>query len=237
MCGRFTQRFSRAQAQSFAGLAGPAVVLTPRYNVAPGQAVAAVRACGGERRLSMLRWGLIPAWSRLPAGGRGRAGPRPINARAETAATKPMFREAFRARRCLIPADGFYEWAHRGGVKQPYLIEQADGGLMAFAGLRECWRVPEDAALPPSVAAAAPGETLETCAILTTAACAAMAPVHHRMPAVLPPEAFGPWLEGQDVPLGPASDVELTLRPVGRWVNNPAHEGPRCVEPPEAARV
>ena len=224
MCGRFTQRFSWPEVRRFLDLAGPAGELTPRYNVAPGQAVAAARSRDGENRLSALRWGLIPSWSRLPPARR------PINARAETAAEKPMFRDAFRSRRCVIPADGFYEWARRGGVKQPYLIGRADGGLMAFAGLWERWRVPEAGALPKFLAGAAPGDAVETCAILTTAASAAVAAVHHRMPVIVPPSSFGPWLDGHDIPLKPASDIELTLQPVGAWVNSPAHDDPRCVE-------
>ena len=225
MCGRFTQMHSWREVQRFLDVVGRPVDLTPRYNVAPGQRVAAVRSREGERRLSMLRWGLIPSWSRLPVARR------PINARAETVAEKPMFRNAFRTRRCLIPADGFYEWAKRGRVKQPYFIGRGDGGPMAFAGIWERWRVPEGAALPRFLAGASPGEAVETFAILTTEANAAMAPVHHRMPAILAPESFAPWLDGRPVPLGPASDVELTLRPVGTWVNNPAHDDARCVEP------
>ncbi len=125
------------------GLSGPAAGLAPRYNVAPGQAVAAARADDrGRRQLHMLRWGLIPSWSRLPAGSTWLTGFRPINARLETAAAKPMFRSAFRTRRCLIPADGYYEWTGRSGSRQPYLISRADGGVMVFAGLWERWRVP-----------------------------------------------------------------------------------------------
>ncbi len=225
MCGRFTQMASWREVHGFMNLMGPPVELTPRYNVAPGQSVAAVRDRDGERRLSMLRWGLIPSWSRLPAARR------PINARAETAAEKPMFRSAFRTRRCLIPADGFYEWAQRGGVKQPYFIARDDGQPMAFAGIWERWRVPEGELLPRFLAGAAPGDTLEPFAILTTEASAAMAPIHHRMPAILPAESFGPWLDGESVPLGPATGVELSLRPVSTWVNNPANDDPRCVEP------
>lgn len=225
MCGRFTQRFSWPEVRRFLDLGGPAAELTPRYNVAPGQAVAAVRPRDGENRLCALHWGLIPSWSRLPPARR------PINARVETAADKPMFRGAFRARRCLIPADGFYEWARRDGAKQPHLIGRADGGLMAFAGLWERWRVPEAGVLPRFLAGAAPGDAVETCAILTAAATAAVAPVHHRMPLIVPPASFGPWLDGRAVPLEPPPDIELTLRPVGTRVNNPAHDDPRCIEP------
>ena len=103
---------------------------------------------------------------------------------------------------------------------------------MAFAGIWERWRVPDGAVLPRFLAGASPGDAVETFAILTTEANAAMAPVHRRMPAILAPESFGPWLDGQPVTLGPASDVELSLRPVGAWVNNPAHDDARCPEPP-----
>lgn len=226
MCSRFTQRFSWREVHSFLDVAGPAVELAPRYNAAPGQAAAAVRSDRGVRRLAMLRWGLIPSWSRHPPARR------PINARAETAADKPMFRDAFRSRRCLIPVDGFYEWAARSGVKQPYLIGRADGGLMAFAGLWERWRIPADGPLPGFLSGAAPGDAVETFAILTATACAAIAPVHHRMPVILPPASFGPWLEGQAVALSGARGAELTLRPVGTRVNNPVHDDPRCIEPP-----
>lgn len=217
--------FSWPDVHRFLNLTGPALDLRPRYNVAPGQDVAAVRADNGERRLSMLRWGLIPAWSRTP-----NIAYRLINARAETAATKPAFRAAYRYRRCLIPADGFYEWARHGATRQPYLIGRKDGSTMAFAGLWEQWRVREGIKLPRSLAELAPGETLETCTILTTAANETVAPVHERMPVILPPESFDAWLGGGAVELGPCPAREIVVRAVGTWVNNPSNDDPRCVE-------
>ena len=122
MCGRFTQRLSWRELHELMDLIGAAQNLRPRYNVAPGQNIAAVRLADGGRRLSMLRWGLIPAWAKEP-----NIGYRMINARAETAYEKPAFRAAFRARRCLIPADGFYEWARQGKTRQPWLFQMKQG--------------------------------------------------------------------------------------------------------------
>ena len=216
MCGRFTQTFAWDQADRLLGLSGPPLNLRPRYNVAPGQDVAVVRADrGGRRRFSMLRWGLIPAWARDP-----RIGHRLINARAETARSKPSFRAAFASRRCLVPADGFYEWKREGAAKRPWLIRMKDGGPFAFAGLWERWSAPGGRA-----------EALETFAILTTAANEAVAPIHHRMPVILAPEAFGSWLAGAEVPLGPYPPEAMTAWPVSAFVNRSANDDPRCVEP------
>ena len=206
-------------------LTGPALNLRPRYNVAPGQDVAAVRTAEDGRRLSMLRWGLIPFWSRDP-----NIGYRMINARAETAAGKPAFRAAYRARRCLIPADGFYEWQRNGKVRQPWYFGLNDGGLMAFAGLWERWTIPDGIKLPRSLAERAPGDAVESCTILTTAANETLAPVHHRMPVILPPDAFDPWLDGQPVALDPYPADAMTLQPVSTWVNKVSNDDPRCAE-------
>ena len=207
-------------------LTGPALNLRPRYNVAPGQNIAAVRSEDGDRRLSMLRWGLIPVWSKKP-----NIGYSLINARSETVASKPAFRAAYRARRCLIPADGFYEWVRRGSVKQPYLIGRKDGGMMAFAGLWERWFIPEEVPLPASLAELAPGDALETCTILTTTANETLAQVHHRMPVILPSESFGPWLDGQAVALDPWPAQEITFQAVTTRVNKASNDDPGCVEP------
>lgn len=207
-------------------LAGPALNLRPRYNVAPGQNVAAVRTGEDGRRLSMLRWGLIPVWSREP-----NTGYRLINARAETVAVKPAFRAAYRARRCLIPADGFYEWARQGAAKRPYLIGRKDGGMMAFAGLWEHWFVPDAIALPRSLAELQPGDAVESCTILTTAANERLASLHHRMPVILAPESFDPWLDGQAVALDPYPAEEMTVQAVSDRVNKASNDDRRCVEP------
>ena len=154
-----------------------------------------------------------------------------INARSETAAEKPSFRAAFRNRRCLIPADGFYEWQRRGGVRQPWLFGLRHGAPFAFAGLWEQWRIPEGTALTGSLAERNPGDAVETCTILTTAANETVAPVHGRMPVILPPDAWEPWLAGGDVTLAPYPEDDMTAHPVSTLVNKAANEDPRCVEP------
>ena len=225
MCGRFTQRFSWREVRAFLHLGGgPAANLRPRYNLAPSQNAAVVRYDGGERRLSMLRWGLIPAWAKDPG-----IGHKLINARAETAAAKPSFRAAFSKRRCLVPADGFYEWRREGLVRQPWLVAPRDGGLMAFAGLWERWRVPEDAVLRGSLAERRSGDVVETFTILTTEANDTMRALHHRMPVILPPDAFEPWLAGGDLRLGSAPGTLLGMHRVGRRVNNARDDDPECV--------
>lgn len=226
MCGRFTQISSWREIYELLGLTGPAANLRPRYNVAPGQDVAAVRMAGDGRRLAMLRWGLIPSWAKEP-----KIAYKLINARAETAGEKPSFRAAMRARRCLIPADGFYEWTRRGKARQPWLIAPEDGVPFVFAGLWERWTVPRGAALTGSLAEYRPGEAIETCTVLTTEANEVLARVHHRMPVILPREAFEPWLGGDAVELGPYPGDGMRVHPVSMLVNKPANDDPRCVEP------
>ncbi len=242
MCGRYSQRLSWSDLHELMDLVGPPLNLRPRYNVAPSQDVAVARAAdpgsqsagpgprsgeaGEGRTLSMMRWGLIPAWAKDHA-----IGHRLINARSETAAQKPSFRSAFRRRRCLIPADGFYEWQRRGGTRQPWLFGLRGGAPFVFAGLWERWTVPEGAALTGSLAERSPGDAVETCTILTTAANETVAPVHGRMPVILPPDAWDAWLAGDDVPLGPYPADHMTAWPVSTHVNRPANDDPRCVEP------
>ena len=225
MCGRFTQRYSWREVHAFLSLRGPSRNLRPRYNIAPSQEVAAVRAGEHGRGLSMLRWGLIPGWASDV-----RIGYKLINARAETARTKPSFRAAFRARRCLIPADGFYEWTGRGSARQPWLIGLEDGALFAFAGLWERWTVPAGQALPASLAEYGPGDAIETCTILTTPANEALASLHHRMPVILSPDEFDPWLAGENVPLDPCPPEPMVLHRVGTRVNSASNDDPQCVE-------
>ncbi|MDE0147915.1 MAG: SOS response-associated peptidase [Rhodospirillaceae bacterium] len=226
MCGRFTQLRSWAELHELLDLVGAPLNLRPRYNVAPSQDVAVARAAEQGRSLAVLRWGLIPAWAKDPA-----IGHKLINARSETAAKKPSFRSAFRHRRCLIPADGFYEWQRRGGARQPWLFGLRDGAPMIFAGLWERWTVPDGAALTGSLAERSPGDAVETCTILTTAANEAVATVHGRMPVILPPDSWDAWLAGDEVPLGPYPADAMTAHPVSTHVNRPANDDPRCVEP------
>jgi putative SOS response-associated peptidase YedK len=152
---------------------------TPRYNIAPTQPVPVIRQSPKEptRELSLMRWGLIPSWAKDQS-----AAARMINARSESASTMPAFRDALKSRRCLIPADGFYEWMRTGKVKQPYCFEVNQGGLFAFAGLWDHWRD-------------ATGKTLETCAILTTTPNAVTSAVHDRMPVILDSDSYDLWLD------------------------------------------
>ncbi len=158
------------------GVAGPLPEFPLSYNVAPTQEVAAVLAEGGERRLQMLRWGLIPSWADDP-----QIGSRMINARSETAAEKPSFRRAFPERRCLIPTDGFYEWQRTDNGKQPYYLRMKGGSPFAFAGLWEAW--------------GKDGEETLSCTILTTEANEVVGEVHHRTPVIVTPENYEVWLD------------------------------------------
>jgi putative SOS response-associated peptidase YedK len=216
MCGRFLL-FS--DAPTLAGLFDLAGFpeLAPRYNIAPTQPVVAVRSGEAGRQLVRLRWGLVAPWAKDTKVA-------PINARAETAADKPMFRAALRKRRCLVPASGFYEWlALAGGKrKQPYCFRPGDERPWAFAGLWERWQGPDG--------------PVESCAILTTAANEVVRPVHDRMPVILPRQHWAAWLDpqaqdaGQLVPLlRPYPADALSAYPVGLAVNNPRNDRPECL--------
>jgi putative SOS response-associated peptidase YedK len=218
MCGRFTMFASKDEIALLCDLGPEAVPDLPlRYNVAPTQPVAAVRAEGGGRALAMLRWGLIPSWAKDQ-----KIGHSLINARSETAAEKPSFRVAMRRRRCLILMTGYYEWQATGSKhKQPYHVARPDGRPFAVAGLWDVWEGPEG--------------PVESCALLTTEANEAVRPVHDRMPAVLDPADFGLWLDPavQDpaavLPLLKPFAGPMAAAPVSTWVNSPRNEGPRCL--------
>ena len=219
MCGRFSLTASNEGLVNYFGLAR-GLALEPRYNIAPSQQVAAARVEAGERRLVLLRWGLIPFWANDP-----KIGYKMINARAETAHKTPAFRAAFRGRRCLIPASGFYEWDKKGGSRQPYYIRRADGQPLALAGLWEHWEGEE-------------GKTvIESCTILTTAASEPVARLHDRMPVILEPEDFDLWLDPGEQRvdrlrgmLEPAAPGVLGMVPVSAYVNKATNEGERCIE-------
>lgn len=233
MCGRFVQATPVAELARLFGF-GDLPNLPPRWNVAPTQDIAAVtRDADGQRHLQRLRWGLVPAWAREPGIGAGM-----INARADGVAEKPAFRSAFRTRRCLIPADGFYEWqaaGGRAGRKQPVYILPADRAAMpvlAFAGLWESWTGPASAP-----AGAAPGGPLRTATIITTDANGTMCRLHDRMPVVLDPADWAAWLDPATAPrdllalLRPAPEHVLTLRPVSPRVNSVHNEGADLIQP------
>ncbi|HEX5772773.1 MAG TPA: SOS response-associated peptidase [Geomobilimonas sp.] len=189
-----------------------------RYNIAPTQKVPVIRQFqDGPRQVDLLRWGLVPSWSKELSGGM-------INARGETVNEKPSFRHAFRQRRCIIPASGFYEWRKIGNRKTPYFIHRANHDPMAFAGIWDTWRSPE-------------GENMETCAILTTQANAVVAKLHDRMPVILPCASFDDWLDPQlhdpavlSKLLVPCPPETIATYPVSTLVNKVGNEGPECIE-------
>ncbi len=225
MCGRYSLSSPDADLLSrrFNLREGTTVPAEPRYNIAPTDPVLAVRrADDGANELGTLRWGLVPGrWAEKPGG-------RPlINARAETVETQPAFREAFGERRCLIPADGFYEWLTDERGKRPVWISLADRGIFAFAGL---W-----AALPDR-----DGDgSLHSCTILTTSPNKLIRPIHDRMPVVLSPDAEAAWLhpdtQAEELRglLGPAPEESFATREVGDFVNNVREDGPHLIEPRE----
>lgn len=221
MCGRFTLAARPEELlRELMGYLPPEEAPGPRYNIAPTQRVLVVPD-DGSGRLAYMRWGLVPFWAKDP-----RIGSRMINARAETALEKPAFRHAFRKKRCLVPADGFYEWKATGGrVKQPYHITLQGGHLFAMAGLWETWG-PQD-------------DPLRTFTILTTAANELVAPLHDRMPAILPREAWEGWLDRSSEPealqelLVPYPAGAMSLRPVSTRVNNVRNDTAECLQDPD----
>lgn len=237
MCGRYSLTdLGEALLQLFELPALPAGY-RPRYNIAPTQNVTAIITREGERRAGDLRWGLIPSWAKEAS-----IGNRMINARAETIAEKPAFRRALRQRRCLIPADGFYEWQVRNGRKQPVRFVAADDGLFAFAGLWESWRpgVAKGASTGSATASESPEKELViySCAIVTTDANDFVRPVHHRMPVIIAPDAYDVWLDPkvQDpeavLPLlRSVAEDALRVYDVSTLVNAPRNEVPECIEP------
>jgi len=192
----------------------------PRYNIAPTQPVVVVRQGPKGRELLPMRWGLIPWWAKDPA-----TLPLMINARAESLAEKPAYRDAFKYRRCLVPASGFYEWQARGrGPKQPYAVIPADGRPIAFAGLWETWH-------------SADGSEIDTAVIVTTDANRMLAPIHERMPVVLEPQDFAAWLAPETTPekaaalLKPAREDLFVLRPISTRVNSADNDDPELLDP------
>ena len=221
MCGRFTLfEPDKILSREFGVSGFP--TLSPRYNIAPSQPVATVRAApaGSGREVALLRWGLIPSWSKDPA-----IGNRLINARAETVREKPSFRNAFRRHRCLIPASGFYEWQRQERGKQPYFVRMRNERVFAFAGLWDRWESPDEGAI-------------ETCTILTISANAVLAPIHDRMPVIVPTMEYDRWLDpslkdpDSLAPLlVPFPPEEMLAFPVSPRVNTPSTDDEGCIAP------
>jgi putative SOS response-associated peptidase YedK len=182
MCGRFTQAYTWAEVEAFLNLLGPPRNLRPRYNIAPTTTIDVLRSEEGIGQLVPMRWGLVPSWWKKPL----KELPATFNARSETIAQKPMFRAAFKSRRCIIPASGFYEWTGRAGGKIPHYFSAVDGRPLAFAGLWESWRDLEAA------------ETILSATIIVGPANNWMSSFHNRMPIVLAPHQFADWLSGPE---------------------------------------
>ncbi len=224
MCGRYTLTADAEAIQLAFDLDSISGGFQPRYNIAPSQ-LAPVITNRQARQLSFLKWGLVPSWAKDPA-----IGSRMINARSETAAVKPSFRSAFKHRRCLIPADGFFEWTQQSSKKVPMYIHLENRALFAFAGLWESRAHPD-------------GSKLETFTILTTEANEGIRPLHHRMPVILAPADYEVWLSPE-----PAAAVELMplmsshpakgmrFYPVSQQVNRPINDNPTLIEPVEPPR-
>ena len=220
MCGRFALKTPPRSIQEHFHLP-ETIHLSPRYNIAPSQAIAAVRHLPGKpfRQLDMLHWGLIPHWSKDM-----KIGNKMINARAETLAQKPSFHTPFKKRRCLIIADGFYEWKHSGKAKQPIYVHMKNGAIFGFAGLWDSWHN-------------ADGSSVESCTIITTSPNELIREIHDRMPVILPPEQYETWLQDstpehflQQLLMPYPADAMEAYR-VSSVVNSPKNDTPACIKP------
>ena len=219
MCGRYVLTHPEQLQQRFAVAQLP-LDLSPQYNVAPGQTLPVVVAGAAGNAVALMRWGLIPAWAKDP-----KIGSRTINARAEGLADKPSFRTPLRRQRCLVPASGFYEWQKAGTTKTPSFIQLTSGELFGFAGLWDRWHDPS-------------GQEVQTYTIVTTAPNALVAPIHHRMPAILPRDAEAAWLDPDTHDAGvltallrPYPAEQLEAYPVSPAVNSIANTGAELIAP------
>jgi putative SOS response-associated peptidase YedK len=227
MCGRYTQKTSPTELAAMLGLAEVPVDLGQRYNIAPSQDILAIPN-RGPRHAEVFRWGLVPAWATDPA-----IGNRLVNGRSETAAEKPAFRDALKYRRCLVIADGFFEWRRVGKDASPVYFQLQDGRPFVLAGLWESshlHRKPEEPAL-------------HTACLLTTTANATVLPIHHRMPVLIAPEAMDTWLAPGPLDeatlrdlLQPRFGTEMIATEVSKYANDATHEGPECIQPARAVQ-
>ena len=217
MCGRYAQRTDpKRLAKEFK--VAEVLNASPRYNIAPTQEVLAVHESPDGREMTLYKWGLVPSWAKDAS-----MGAKLINARSETVTEKPSFREAFKRRRCVIPADGFYEWQRTGGRKQPFFFRMRDERPFGFAGLWERWE-------------GEGGQVINSCAILTTEANEVLRPVHDRMPVILHPDDYELWLDGDARKLDLVKEMlrpypaeEMTGYPVGVSVNSPSSQGSKLI--------
>lgn len=235
MCGRYLLESPVEAMRRWFGILGVLPNFPPRYNVAPTDTMPVVRLnVALERELALIRWGLVPAWAHSLS-----VGSRMINARSETVVNKGAFRESFKKRRCLVPADGYYEWKVVDGRRQPYLIRPSADTLMALAGIWEVWTRPHALETGSTRDVGPAGQLIETYSIITGPALPSIANTHGRMPIVLEPEGFETWLDPnaarEDLDRLMAPDhVDLTVTPVGSSVNSVKNDDPNCLEPGSA---
>ena len=227
MCGRYRLSRRKQIIEEYLDASGEED-WNPRFNIAPTQHVPVIRQNPKEpvRELSLMRWGLIPSWSKDSSGAA-----RMINARSETAATKPVFRESLKSRRCLIPADAFYEWKRDGKAKQPFCFEVNDGELFAFAGLWDRWKNPS-------------GEWVKTCSILTTTPNAVASAIHDRMPVIFDPDSYDLWLDPGMTKVEALSDLLkpcdarlMRCYPISTRINHVANDDEGCSRPVEVVET
>jgi putative SOS response-associated peptidase YedK len=228
MCGRCRLSRRKQLVEDYFDCGSDVPDWAPRYNIAPTQPVPVIRQHPKEsvRELSLMKWGLVPSWAKDPS-----VGASMINARSETASTKPSFRDALKFRRCLIPADGFYEWMRTGKAKQPYCFEINEGELFAFAGIWDRWRNPN-------------GDSVDTSSILTTTPNAVTSPVHDRMPVILDPDCYDLWLDPGMRNVGEVSDLLkpfdprlMRSYPVSTRINSVVNDDAACSAPVELAQI
>ena len=225
MCGRFVGFTKLERLKQYFPIDVARCEVAANYNVAPTQQILAIARMEGSNVLNAYHWGLVPFWARDTS-----IGYKMINARAETVASKPSYREAFRKRRCLIPADGFYEWKGRKGEKQPVYITLPDRSPFAFAGLWETWLDRQNQ-----------NAVYRSCTIITRAAAGAVRDLHHRMPVILNPDAYGSWLDPQNSNIEMLNNIlqaeaviDLVYHPVTRQVNAAGHNDPSNIDPTAA---
>lgn len=218
MCGRFSLRVEMDELLSYYGLIQGSFTFEPRYNIAPGQSITALIGTNDGRKLGPLKWGLVPSWATDE-----RIGYKMINARAETLAEKPAFRQSFSSKRCIIPADGYYDW--KKDTKQPYRITMQDESLFSFAALYDSWVAPD-------------GNKLHTCTIITTESNDMMSTIHDRMPVILPQEHHDTWLDRSITDtsllqqlLIPFPSEQMNAYEVSPIVGNVNNDVPACIEP------
>ena len=228
MCGRYRLSRRKEIVEAHFSSASGEEDWNPRYNIAPTQLVPVIRQNPKQsiRELSLLRWGLIPSWMKDSSGAATM-----INARSETAGTKPAFRDALKSRRCLIPADGFYEWSRVGKTKQPYCFEVGNAELFAFAGIWDRWKNPS-------------GNWVKTCSILTTTPNAVSSAVHDRMPVILDPDSYDIWLDPGMRNVTTASELLkpydarlMRCYPISTRINHVANDDEECSAPVELAQI